>query len=149
MMIHFISVEPAYPENIGSAARAIKTMGFDSLILVNPCNHLAQQARWLAHGSNDILENAILYNSFSEAIKDIDFVIGTSSKARSVKNDYYPSEKITFLIKEKKGGLKNMALVFGGEESGLYNRILERIAIMKDDDVNLTHSVCNRLIAKD
>ena len=38
MNFTFILVEPAVPENIGAAARAIKTMGFKNLILVNPVN---------------------------------------------------------------------------------------------------------------
>ena len=47
MDIHFILVEPTRPENVGASARAIKTMGFRSLRLVNPCNHLAERAQWL------------------------------------------------------------------------------------------------------
>ena len=52
----FILVEPAVPENIGASARALKTMGFDELRLVNPCNFRNIEAKKLAHGSFDILE---------------------------------------------------------------------------------------------
>ena len=61
MNFHFILTEPAVPGNIGSSARAIKTMGFDSLRLVNPCDHLCDEARWMAHASNDILEKGSRY----------------------------------------------------------------------------------------
>ena len=57
----FVLVEPAVPENIGASARAIKTMDFNSLVLINPCDHLSAPARWLAHGSHDILENAVTF----------------------------------------------------------------------------------------
>lgn len=53
MKTAFILVEPAVAENIGAAARAIKVMGFTELWLVNPTNHLANEARWLAHASAD------------------------------------------------------------------------------------------------
>jgi alkyl hydroperoxide reductase subunit AhpC len=51
MKIHFVLVEPKVAENIGASARAIKTMGFDSLVLVNPCNWREGKAKWIAHGS--------------------------------------------------------------------------------------------------
>lgn len=80
MQIHFILVEPAVPENVGAAARAMKTMGFTSLRLVNTKAHLAEEASWLAHASNEILENAQEFKTLQEAIHDIDWIIGTSAK---------------------------------------------------------------------
>lgn len=119
--IHFILVEPAVPENIGAAARAIKTMGFSSLRLVNPANHLANEAKWLAHASNDILENANVYPSLKDAISDIDWVIGTTAKKRRVNQDYYPVNKLNGMIQKKASTIKTLAIVFGREESGLTN----------------------------
>ena len=58
MKICFILYKPAVPANIGAAARALKTMGFRELRLIDPANHLSAEARMLAHGSNDILESA-------------------------------------------------------------------------------------------
>ena len=43
----FILVGPKVPENIGASARAIKTMGFETLVLVNPCDDPDKKARWL------------------------------------------------------------------------------------------------------
>jgi tRNA/rRNA methyltransferase len=80
MQIFFILVEPAVQENVGAAARAIKTMGFSRLILVNPCDYLSGPARWLAHGSGEILDNAQVFPSLKEAIVNFDFVVGTSAK---------------------------------------------------------------------
>ncbi|MFC2121909.1 tRNA/rRNA methyltransferase, partial [Bacteroidota bacterium] len=148
MIIHFVLVEPLYPENIGAAARAIKTMGFNSLRLVNPCNHLAEPARWLAHGSIELLEEAGVFNTFDQAVEDIDFIIGTTSKIRTIKQDYYPANKIYSLIQDKKESIKNLALVFGGEESGLSNKILKKCHIAssipmksKYPSLNLAQSV--------
>lgn len=125
MKISFILVEPAVPENVGAAARALKTMGFTELILINPCDHLSDPARWLAHASNDILENAKVITSLKEAITKFDLTVGTSAKRRSVKNDYYPLPELPNLLKKKGNTIQSIAIVFGREESGLTNEELK------------------------
>jgi len=143
MKIHFILVEPAVPENVGAAARAIKTMGFNSLRLVNTKVHLDEKASWLAHASNEILENAQEYNSLKEATKDIDWIIGTSAKKRRVNEDYYPSNKINELIKAKANSIKNLAIVFGREESGLTNDELKLCDIVTSVPMKTTYPSLN------
>lgn len=122
--IIFVLVEPAVPANIGAAARAIKTMGFSKLRLVNPADHLSDEALWLAHGSNEILRSAKVHSSLTDAIEDIDFTIGTTSKNRSAKQDYYIPEEAFKLISAKSNILKSAGIVFGREESGLTNEEL-------------------------
>ena len=124
MDISFILVEPVVPENIGSAARALNTMGFSDLRLVNPANHLADEAKWLAHGSNEILEQAKIFHHFDEAIADLDFIIGTTAKKRSAKYDYYTPEQARVLVEKKTGIVSKIGIVFGSEESGLKNEEL-------------------------
>ncbi len=121
MQISFILVEPAVPENVGAAARALKTMGFSRLVLVNPCDFLSGPARWLAHGSGEILEQAQVFPSLKEAILNFDFVMGTSAKKRSVKYDYHLLPELPELLSSKGNTVQNVALVFGREESGLRN----------------------------
>lgn len=130
MYCHFILVEPAVPENVGAAARAIKTMGFHSLRLVNPCNHLDDKAQMLAHGSGDILKKAQLFSSLEGALQDIDFVIGTSAKKRLCKNDSYTPAEILDCIKSKSTLVTNTALVFGRESKGLLNAELRQCDIV-------------------
>lgn len=124
MEISFVLVEPAVPENIGAAARAIKTMGFQELRLVNPGPHLSNEARWLAHGSHDILQNAKVFRDLGEAIDQLDFTIATTAKRRSAKFDYYTPEDSKALITSKKQIIRNVGIVFGREESGLTNEEL-------------------------
>jgi tRNA/rRNA methyltransferase len=124
MEISFLLIEPAVPENIGAAARALNTMGFHDFRLINPTNHLADEAKWLAHGSHDILNNAMVFNTFNEAIADLDFIIGTTAKQRSVKNDYYSPEKAKDIMIKKGDSIKKVGIVFGREESGLTNEEL-------------------------
>ena len=98
MDIKFILTEPAVPENIEVTAHSIKTMGLEELRLINTHQHLKKETKWLAHGSNDILENATVYDSLDRAISDIDFTIATTVKKRSAKFDYYtPIKQIVFL----------------------------------------------------
>lgn len=124
MEISFILVEPTTPENVGAAARAIYTMGFNRLLLVNPCDHLSNPARWLAHGSTEILENAPVYPTLNQAIEGIDFVIGTSAKNRSVKQDYQHPGQLPELLCAKGSTVRRAAVVFGREDSGLRNEEL-------------------------
>ena len=124
MDIIFILTEPAVPENIGAAARAIKTMGFSELRLVNTKAHLKKEAKWLAHGSNDILEKASVYTNLHDSLHDIDFKIATTAKKRSVKFDYYTPEQANSIIESKNSSIKKIAIIFGREESGLTNEEL-------------------------
>lgn len=117
----FILVNPAVPENIGASARAIKTMGFSELRLVNPCNHLSDKSLMLAHGSHEILENAKLFKSLYDAVFDIDLKVGTTARHRSVKVDYTSIDQLPGLIEQKKDFVKNVGIIFGCEESGLSN----------------------------
>lgn len=130
MKISFLLVEPAVPENVGAAARAIKTMGFTDLRLINPCDFLNTKARMLAHASHDILENAKVYTSLADAIEDLDFVVATSAKQRWIKQDIIPSDKLLQFLEGKEDTISKIGVVFGREESGLTN-----------DEINL----CNRV----
>ncbi len=128
--IHFILVEPFVPENVGAAARAINTMGFNSLRLVKPCNYLADKAQMLAHGSVDILKKAQIFSSLKEALQDIDFIIGTTAKKRLAKADYYHCDEIADIIKRKSKSVNNTAIVFGRENKGLINTELRQCDIL-------------------
>jgi len=129
MQIFFILYKSSVPGNIGAAARALKTMGFSRLRLIDPCSHLSEEAKMLAHASHEILENAEIFESFEESIKDLDFLIGTTAKKRSVKTDYIEASRLSELLESKGSQLKNAGIVFGTEESGLPNEILKKCDI--------------------
>jgi tRNA/rRNA methyltransferase len=141
--ISFILVEPALPDNVGAAARAIKTMGFTNLLLVNPCDYLSGPARWLAHGSNEILENARVFSSLQEAVSSFDFVAGTPAKRRSVKYDYCPLPELPGLINAKGNTIQKVAVVFGREESGLRNDELKLCDIVTTVPMKTTYPSLN------
>jgi tRNA/rRNA methyltransferase len=121
MTIRFVLVEPRVPENVGASARAIKTMGFESLVLVNPCSYLEGKSKWLAHGSAGILEHAVVCNSLADALTGSDFAVATSAKQRTIRQDYMSVKDLAGFLSARSGPDTNISLVFGREESGLTN----------------------------
>jgi len=120
--IIFILVSPQREENVGASARAMKTMGFDKLRLVSPlCNYLSEKARVTAHASTDILEKAKVFCSLEESLADISLSVGSAAKKRNVAHDYHLVEDLAFIIRKKGDTVCKVAIVFGGEESGLTN----------------------------
>jgi tRNA/rRNA methyltransferase len=148
MKIQFILVEPKVPDNVGASARAIKTMGFDKLLLVNPCRWKEGKSKWIAHGSADILESASTYDSLEAALENSDYAIATSARQRSVKQDYVPASELYDFIVSKYRSAENISVVFGREESGLTNEemklcdITSNIPIVKPfPSLNLSQAV--------
>jgi len=68
-LINIVLVETSHPGNIGSVARAMKTMGLCKLSLVNPRKFPSGEANALSGNAGDVLENAQIFNSIEEAIK--------------------------------------------------------------------------------
>jgi len=130
MHIHFVLVEPAVPENVGAAARALKTMGFDSLWLVNTRAHLDPKAGYVAHASKEILEQARTFDSFSGMLDELDFSIATSAKSRHVRQEYYMAGELPQVLNAKAGMIDQVGVIFGREEYGLKNGELERCDII-------------------
>ena len=124
MEIHFILYKPAVPGNVGAAARAIKTMGFKHLRLIQPCDHLSEEALMLAHGSHDILRSAVLFEHFDDAKADLDLVICTTAKKRTTKHEYHSSRELRNLLENKGDALQKVGILFGTEESGLPNELI-------------------------
>mgnify|MGYP001455359693 CR=1 FL=1 len=121
--INIVLVETSHPGNIGSAARAMKTMGLKNLKLVSPKEFPSQTANAKAVGCIDILENADTYSSLSESLKLSKIVIGFSARSRK---SNIPSltmdELINFLICNNEN---LVSIVFGNEQSGLSNDQLQ------------------------
>lgn len=117
MDIVFVLVEPARGENIGAAARAIKTMGFKQLRLVRPGDMTA--AQWVAHHSNEILEQARTYDDLGAALADVDLSIACTARRRLQKDRYVDADQCAALIAAKGDSVNRVAIVFGREASGL------------------------------
>ncbi len=124
MEIHFILYKPAVPGNVGASARALNTMGFKYLRLIDSCDHLSEEALMMAHGSHDLLRSAILFDSFKEATSDLELIVATTSRKRTAKQDYHPVRELSEILQNKGTLLGKVGIVFGTEESGLPNELL-------------------------
>lgn len=121
MHLSIVLVAPARAENIGAAARAMKTMGFHDLRIVDSQAHLEPAAQWVAHGSGDILENITTYTTLADALQGVDFTIATTARSRARFHYYASPQELVPLLQEKSQWMRHAALVFGREDSGLTN----------------------------
>ncbi len=120
-MINFILVRPRYPGNIGSAARAIKNLGFKNLILVAPSTlPLHPESRRLAVGAEDLLKKAKVFDHLEEAIQGNHLLVGTSRRTGKHRKDFMTLEDLPPLLPKK----QKIGILFGPEERGLNNREL-------------------------
>jgi len=115
-----ILVEPATAGNVGSAARAMKTMGLGDLVVVNGVDFKASlQATMMGHGAGDLLERARTVPTWEEATAGLHWLIGTTHRKRraqfpQVLTARAAAGKIASLSQKHRVGL-----VFGREEAGL------------------------------
>lgn len=123
--IRIVLINTSHPGNIGSAARAIKTMGLSQLYLVEPKDFPHPKANEMASGAVDILENAVVTTCLDEAIADCTLVIGTSARNRAIPWPLLsPRQMAEKLVGEPAQG--DIAILFGREQSGLTNEELQR-----------------------
>ena len=113
MHLSIVLVAPARAENIGAAARAMKTMGFTDLRIVDSQAHLEPAARWVAHGSGDILDNITTYDTLAAALHDISFTVATTARSRAKFHYYATPAELVPMLTEKSQWLTKAALVFG------------------------------------
>ena len=121
MQLAFVLVEPKVPENVGAAARALCTMGFGELWLVNSDLHTRPEAHWLAHGSDHILDNARIFPDLAAVRNSVDLLMGTSAKTRHQRQDWHTPSGLREVLATKGSSVATAALVFGREDRGLSN----------------------------
>ncbi|AIL23066.1 TPA: tRNA/rRNA methyltransferase [Salmonella enterica subsp. enterica serovar Typhimurium] len=121
MRVTIVLVAPARAENIGAAARAMKTMGFTDLRIVDSQAHLEPATRWVAHGSRDIIDNIEVFHTLADALHDVDFTVATTARSRAKFHYYASPAELVPLLQEKSRWMRHAALVFGREDSGLTN----------------------------
>src|SRR5690349_1785399 len=83
--LRFVMVETSRAGNVGAAARAIKTMGFSDLVLVNPRDpNVLQDAEAVAFasGANDVLERTRIVGSMAQALAGCNFAAAVSARLR-------------------------------------------------------------------
>jgi tRNA (cytidine32/uridine32-2'-O)-methyltransferase len=123
--IKIVLVNPSHPGNIGATARAMKTMELQHLYLVKPKYFPHVDATARAAGADDILESAVITDSFADALKGSNIVFGASVRLRDLSlPKVAPREAAQIIIKEAQ--VHTVAIVFGRENNGLSNAELEQ-----------------------
>lgn len=122
--IRIVLVNTSHTGNIGSTARAMKTMGLSDLYLVDPVSAPDGKSSALAAGAGDVLANATIVSDLSEAVKDCALIVGTSARSRTLPWPMLtPRECGVKMVQEGQKG--PVALVFGRENNGLSNEELQ------------------------
>lgn len=119
--IRVVLARPSHPGNIGSAARAMKTMGLTRLCLVEPKVFPSEEANVLASGAVDVLENARVVATLADALADVTVACALTSRRRELASPLLtPREATPELVARARDG-EQVALVFGNETFGLSN----------------------------
>lgn len=142
--LRFVLVETSHPGNIGATARAMKTMGFSELILVNPrfadaIRH--EEAIAFASGAQDVLERARIVGSIEEALGGCNFVAAVSARLR----EFSPPVITPRVLGEQLTANSDLraALVFGSERYGLPNEIVAKANVLINIPANPEYSSLN------
>ncbi len=113
-----ILVEPQHPGNIGMVARAMANFGSAELRLVNPCDHLAGEARKFALHAAPLLEGARIYQDLDTALHDLHLTIATTRRSGAHREVPLNLTDLPGRVSLRAAG-ENVGLVFGREDSGL------------------------------
>jgi len=118
--VRIILSHTSHPGNIGAAARAMKTMGLNRLVLVNPRHFPDPQADAMASGAVDLLAQAQVCGSLEEALAGTTFSTAVTARRRGLAVEPLwareAAAELAVLAKRQE-----VALVFGNETAGLSN----------------------------
>ena len=122
--IRIVLVNTKHAGNIGSTARAMKTMGLSCLYMVDPAAEFpSEQATVLASGATDVLEKAKVTETLKKAVEECAFIVGVSARIRGISLPVYmPADSAKQILNENSAN--KVALVFGREDRGLTNEEL-------------------------
>ena len=126
MRIRVVLSRTSHPGNIGATARAMKTMGFAELALVEPRHFPHAEATALAAGAADVLDAARVYPSLDAALADCIVAAGFSARRRGLSHPPQTLREAAPELSAIATSQGRVALVFGNETSGLSNEELAR-----------------------
>jgi tRNA/rRNA methyltransferase/tRNA (cytidine32/uridine32-2'-O)-methyltransferase len=111
--------------NIALVVRAMKNMGLTRLRLVSPALFNAYRITGIAHDTHEIVEATELFDDFDSAVSDVIRVVATTARRRASRQVWSePDRGAEELVSRSSEG--DIALVFGREDKGLPNEILDR-----------------------
>ena len=129
--VRIVLVGTTHAGNIGAAARALKTMGFSRLILVQPAARLDANAFSMASNALDVMDNILRFDDLDSALAGCHWVVGASARLRDRPHDLMSVRQMAdqahqAWLMNPQHPKSEIALVFGREHSGLTNVELGR-----------------------
>jgi tRNA/rRNA methyltransferase len=126
MATRFVLIQPSHAGNVGAAARALKVMGFDDLVLVHPrWDDVLERDETIerASGANDVLRKARAVDTLDEALQGMTHVCATVMTPRDFgPPTRTPREHLGAIAQQGHG----VAFLFGSERYGMRNEDVYR-----------------------
>ncbi|MFN7673385.1 MAG: RNA methyltransferase, partial [Betaproteobacteria bacterium] len=146
--IRVVLVETSHPGNVGSAARAMKTMGLSNMVIVNPRLPAPQhdaQAVALASGATDVLQTAKVVATLQEALADVVYAVGFTARKRELTHPHVGLREAAGLVMSQLAAQTHspVALVFGNEAMCLSNDDVDRCQLLASVPANPVYSSLN------
>ena len=124
--VRVVLFEPQDPVNIAATVRAMKNMGVESLYLVRPVAYDPDRLEGVAHGTRDLIDRIACFDSLDAAITGCVRTVGFTARRRAAKwRVASPREEAAVTLEAAAGG--PVAFIFGREDSGLPNDVLDRV----------------------
>lgn len=140
--IVFVLYEPQDLVNIALTVRAMKNMELPRLRLVAPAEFDERRIDGIAHDTGDIVERIEIFDDFDSAVADVVWIAATTARRRMAKQEWAePAEAVPALLDRTVDG--DVAIVFGREDHGLPNTVLDRTHEALCIPTNPDHSSLN------
>lgn len=140
--IRIVLCDTQHPGNIGSAARAMKTMGLSQLYLVNPHLFPDKQADWLATNAVDVLEQATVCADLDTALSGVVLAVACTARSREIAVPAVTAREAAARLVEV-AHTQPVALVFGSEVRGLTTDQVKRCQMVATILTDASHSSLN------
>lgn len=141
--IKIVMVNTTLPANIGSAARAMLTMGLTNLVVVNPKLPIDEDSVAHAAGAQSVLANCTVVESLEDALADCHLVFAASSRQRHIPRPVVTPNEAADIILDRPIDETKVAILFGREDRGLTNQELALADYHIQIDANPVYPVLN------
>jgi tRNA/rRNA methyltransferase len=140
MDVEVVLVNPIYDGNVGAVARVMKNFGYSQLALIEPCV-LGSYARAMASHAQDVLDSARI-TTLEDVLSASNLVIGTTGIVGSRANLRAPYPLARLGV--KLSGMHGIAsILFGAEDQGLPNAVLQACDMIVNIETSLEYPVMN------
>ena len=141
--IKIVMVNTTLPANIGSAARAMLTMGLTDLVVVDPKLPIDEDSVAHAAGAQSVLANCTVVESLEDALADCHLVFAASSRQRHIPRPVVTPNEAADIIVDRPIDETKVAILFGREDRGLTNQELALADYHIQIDANPDYPVLN------